>query len=133
MYKKAIAYGKKKYPNLTLQVADAHKIPYKSGFFDVVICTEVLEHVENPSKVLQEIKRVMKKNGIAIIELDTGSLLFSIVWYLWRKTRGKVWKDAHLHSFTVRKLKRYMKHYGFKIIKMQTFNADMAMIFAVKK
>lgn len=133
IYDKAITFGKRLYPRLKLRVADAQRIPYKAGFFNVIVCTEVLEHVDDPKQVLIEIKRVLKKNGIAVIELDSGSVLFSLVWYVWRKINGKVWNDAHLHSFTVKKLEKSVNESGFEIIAKKTFNFGMAMIFAIKK
>lgn len=38
-------------------------IPYPDGSFNIVICTEVLEHVKEPEKLLNEIKRVLKTEG----------------------------------------------------------------------
>lgn len=133
LYRDAIQFGKKKYPKITFKVADAHKIPYKSKTFDLVICTEVLEHIKDPEAALKEIKRILKKNGSAIIELDSGSVLFSIVWYLWRMSRGNVWSHAHLHSFTVKKLERMLTKTGFEIKNKKKFNLGMAMVFLVKK
>jgi len=43
-----------------------------SNKFDVVICSEVLEHLKNPIKMLIQIKRVMKSDGICIITLPNG-------------------------------------------------------------
>jgi len=51
----------------TCVVGSAEKMPYKNNSFDVVLCTEVLEHVPNWKKAVKEIKRVLKKNGRAII------------------------------------------------------------------
>src|SRR3989344_6121771 len=58
-YRDAIGYGKIKYKNLNLLYADAHKLPFKSNTFDVIICCEVLEHVTSAGKVLGEIRRVL--------------------------------------------------------------------------
>lgn len=133
VYKEGIKYGVKKYPKLHLKVGDAHALPYKVGTFDVVVCTEVLEHVEDPQSVLKEIKRVLKKNGILVVELDSGSILFSIVWYLWRLSKGSVWNHSHLHSFTVKKLDKMLKKAGFKIEAKKTINVGMAMVFKARK
>lgn len=134
IYDQGIAYGKKKYPKMKFTVSDAHKLPYSAGTFDLVVCTEVLEHVDDPVKVLTEIKRVLKKDGKAIIELDSGSILFSTVWFLWKLSKGGVWNHAHLHSFNVQKLERMLKKVGFKIDSKRRFNYGMAMIFsAIKK
>ena len=42
---------------------DLSSIPVEDERFDMVICTQVLEHVPNPEAVLLELHRVLKKNG----------------------------------------------------------------------
>lgn len=133
IYDEAVEYAKKRYSHITFKIADAHKIPFKEESFDLVVCTEVLEHVDDPKSVVLEIKRVLKKDGFAIIELDSGSLLFSVVWFLWKKFKGGVWNHAHLHSFTVKKLEEMIISCGFKVVKEKKFNADMAMAFLIAK
>ena len=45
-----------------------HRFPYKDGSFDVVIFGEIIEHLLNdPCKVLREIKRFLKPNGSLIL------------------------------------------------------------------
>ena len=44
-----------------------NKLPYFSGFFDLVCMFEVLEHLPNDKYVLKEISRILKKDGILII------------------------------------------------------------------
>ena len=39
----------------------------KNESFDIVVCTEVLEHTLNPFKAMAEIHRILKPNGIALI------------------------------------------------------------------
>ncbi len=46
---------------------DAASIPFKTGCFDTVICSEVLELVPDPLKVLQEIYRILKSRGVVLI------------------------------------------------------------------
>lgn len=48
-------------------VADAHSLPFKDKEFEFVLCTEVLEHLKNPTKAINEIKRVLKNDGILIL------------------------------------------------------------------
>lgn len=57
----AIQIGKKIHPNLKLKQGSIYDIPYKENFFDLVISTEVLEHLESPKKALEELKRVTRK------------------------------------------------------------------------
>lgn len=133
IYEAAINHGRRLYPGIDFRVADAHRMPFKNNSFDLVICTEVLEHLDNPKVVLLEMKRVLKKNGHAIIELDSGSFLFTLVWFIWRKFKGKVWERAHLHSFSMKKLEKMILSCGFLILNKKKFNLGMAMAFLIRK
>jgi SAM-dependent methyltransferase len=44
-------------------VADAHHLPFADETFDVVICTEVLEHLHTPEQAMSEFRRVLKPGG----------------------------------------------------------------------
>jgi SAM-dependent methyltransferase len=41
----------------------AHALPFDDAVFDIVLCTEMLEHVPDPGAVLSEIRRVLKPGG----------------------------------------------------------------------
>lgn len=57
----AIELGKKLYPDFKIKKGDIYKLPYKDNYFDVIICTEVLEHLDKPVQGLNELKRVSKR------------------------------------------------------------------------
>jgi SAM-dependent methyltransferase len=46
---------------------NAQPLPYPDESFDLVTCSEVLEHVENFRAVLREIRRVLKPGGLMVI------------------------------------------------------------------
>ncbi|GIW63356.1 MAG: hypothetical protein KatS3mg091_158 [Patescibacteria group bacterium] len=56
----------KRLPNL---LADACYLPLPSSSINTVICTELLEHIENDNVVMAEISRVTEKNGLLILTL----------------------------------------------------------------
>jgi len=65
--------------NLSFKRADATKLPFESGTFDVVFTKDTLHHVKNVSKALSEIKRVTKKNGLVyIVEANRYNPIFYI-------------------------------------------------------
>ncbi|MFC1454936.1 class I SAM-dependent methyltransferase [Candidatus Undinarchaeota archaeon] len=58
--KKAITHQKK---NATFVIANIEKLPFKDNSFDIISCTEVIEHVQNPGVAASEMNRVVAKNG----------------------------------------------------------------------
>lgn len=48
---------------------DGRVIPFADASFDVLLCTEVLEHVVDPTQMVREMHRVMKPGGRGIITL----------------------------------------------------------------
>jgi SAM-dependent methyltransferase len=59
--KDAVALANKLYPDLEVSQGDIYKLPFKNNTFDLVVCTEVLEHLENPKKAYRELLRVSRK------------------------------------------------------------------------
>jgi 2-polyprenyl-3-methyl-5-hydroxy-6-metoxy-1,4-benzoquinol methylase len=45
-------------PGIEFKVASVYDLPYASRSFDLVVCCEVLEHLEEPSRALKELCRV---------------------------------------------------------------------------
>ncbi len=47
--------------------------------------------------------------------MDSDSLLFRLVWFIWENSKGKIWKGAHLHPFHHTELEKLIQDSGFKI------------------
>ena len=78
----AIALGKKTNPLVKIKKGDIYKLPYKDNAFELIICTEVMEHLEDPKMALAELKRVTSKHIILSVPNEP---LFTIQRFL----RGK--------------------------------------------
>lgn len=57
---------------------EIHNLGLPDNTFDKIVCTEVLEHVESPEKILHEIARVLKPDGTAVITLPNDNLIHRI-------------------------------------------------------
>jgi len=78
-------------------------------------------------------KSKVTKDGQAIIAMDSGNLLFRIIWWFWEKTFGNVWHGAHLHPFQHRDLEKVIKEVGFKITKKHFSHLGMEVSFVLRK
>ena len=63
---KAISYAMNNYKreNLTFEIGDAMNLHYDSDTFDVLICSQVYEHVPDSKVMMSEIYRVLKPGGV---------------------------------------------------------------------
>jgi len=49
--------------------ADIVNLPFTDNSFDVVLCNHVLEHIQDDTKAMKELFRVMKKGGMGIFQV----------------------------------------------------------------
>lgn len=132
-YLPPLSLGKKMYPNITFIQADAHRLSLKSKSADLITILETLEHVVDPYGTLMELKRITKKDGSIIVEIDSGSWLFQAVWFFWKKFgKGRVWNRAHLTFFNVELLEGLFKKVGLKIEEKKLFNWGMGVCFRLQ-
>jgi SAM-dependent methyltransferase len=53
--------------NSAMRKEDITSLSFNDNFFDIIICSHVLEHIEDDRQAVREIYRVLKPGGIAII------------------------------------------------------------------
>lgn len=114
--KDAIIFGKKLFPDLKFVQGTVYELPYKNSSFDLVVCTEVLEHLEDPAKALKEMLRVSKKYLIISVPNEP---FFMISNFLRGKNLSRLGNDeGHTNHWGVVSLKKYLNQNGVKIKKV---------------
>jgi 2-polyprenyl-3-methyl-5-hydroxy-6-metoxy-1,4-benzoquinol methylase len=64
----ALAWGRRTYGGLlAFEEADLHALPHPARTFDVVVCFEVLEEVIDAQRVLSEMRRVLRDDGVLVV------------------------------------------------------------------
>ena len=48
-------------------VGDAADMPFEDSSYEVIICSEVFEHLPDPQKVVGELRRVLKPGGLLVL------------------------------------------------------------------
>lgn len=113
--KEAILFGKKLFPDLKFIQGSVYELPYKNSSFDIVICTEVLEHLEQPTKALKEMLRVSKKYLIISVPNEPFFMLSN---FLRGKNLLRLGNDpGHVNYWNPLRLKKYLIQNKIKIIK----------------
>jgi predicted SAM-dependent methyltransferase len=49
--------------------ADICNLPFEDNSYDIIFCNHVLEHIPDDTKAMQELFRVLKKGGMAILQI----------------------------------------------------------------
>lgn len=110
----------KKYAVKIVKVSNqrAEKLPFPSGFFMSVVTTHVLCSVSDPSKVLQEIKRVLRPNGTYYFleHIRSDDLLESVMQDVLTPLTRCVSGNCHLN----RKTEQFIRASGFTHIQLQS-------------
>lgn len=106
-------------------VGDADCLPLDSNIFDVVVCTDVIEHLLRPETALKEILRVMKKGAILIGEVPSRHLVWRFRNYL--TTTCPVSEPFH-HNFSVRELKLLLREFRIIRISRKVFGLELAFL-----
>lgn len=109
-------WGNKNY-GLNINPGTIFDQKYKGESADVVTLWDVIEHTPDPLKVLKETNRILKKNGLLIVNYpDIDSWL--------AKLMGRKWlflTSVHLYYFTPRTIKEILAKAGFKVIKIRPY------------
>ncbi len=95
-------------------------IPFKEEF-DYILLLDVLEHLTDPGKTLQDVKNKLSNKGIAIINLPNDyHILNKIRFVLDKKLQLDPFSNhGHLHIFPIHLGENFLKKQGFKILKKQ--------------
>lgn len=111
--KQAIKLAKKRRVSLVSVDLESQKIPYKDNSFDLVLLLDVLEHVDNQQHLLAEIKRLLQRNGVAIISVPAYQWLFCY------------WDEMlrHKRRYTKKSLKKVLQNQDFNFLFLSYFNS----------
>ena len=101
--------ARKNAPFCLISQASAYDLPFKNKSIDLVLCCEVLEHLDKPETALKEIRRVAKKAVIISVPNEP-------LWRMLNVIRGAYWKDSgntpgHLNNWKPRQIVNLVNNY----------------------
>ena len=102
---------------VSLSKEDIYDLNIEDSSVDLIFVLEVLEHLEDPQKALEEIKRVTKEYAIVGVPREP-------IWRMLNMIRFKYLKDlgntpGHIQHWSSISFKKLLKDNGFEIIKVK--------------
>jgi SAM-dependent methyltransferase len=94
-----------------LTMADVSALPFKDDFFDLVICSEVLEHIPEDEGAASEIIRVLKTGHNLVVSVPR-FLPERICWALSSEYRNS--NNGHIRIYRKKKLVALLENHGVK-------------------
>ena len=122
--------GKK---NIELSTGDIYKLEFKNNYFDKIICSEVIEHLEKDNDAVKETYRVLKPGGRAVFTVP--NINYPLLWDPLNKIRewldlghfseynrilGGVWSWGHQRLYSPRSLLEVLEKNNFHILHIET-------------
>ncbi|MEK9153187.1 MAG: methyltransferase domain-containing protein [Patescibacteria group bacterium] len=119
-----------KYRNFEFKIADATNLPFSDEIFDLAISFDVIEHIENDKKMLNEAYRVLKKGGELFLETPNRDRFSHILMKLFGAdikyplnlgTNDNLGETIHIREYTAEELGALAKAAGFENIQVKPF------------
>jgi SAM-dependent methyltransferase len=114
-------------------------LPFGKGTFDLVICTEVLEHLLWPQQLLKEVNRVLRADGKVLLSVpNIASLSYRAAWLFghvpscaasgnlplevggtaYQRANGQL-IGGHVVDFNLKRIQSLLKGMGFEVVSVK--------------
>jgi SAM-dependent methyltransferase len=94
-------------------------LPFRDEGVGLVVCYNVLDHVNDAPQVLNEVFRILRPGGLFFLGVDTFSYLGLLKWYLWTKHlhANEILVRAHPYRFLERHVEKLSRAAGFEVVR----------------
>jgi len=125
-----LAVARRRFPQVPLAFANLQKeLPFQSGLFDAVLCALVGEHLENLSRLFEEVKRILSDRGRFVFSVYHPQMAAAGIEANFEKSGIEFRLGAHRH--TVAGYLEQFERAGFKDVRSFEFSGDEELIRGV--
>ena len=105
---------------------DITQIPLENNFFDLIICYNIFEHIEDDKKAMEELHRVLKPDRTCIIQtpFKEGDIYEDFSKKTLKERLEAFGQEDHLRIYSVEGLQKRLKENGFTNVEIKTFPAN---------
>ncbi|MBI5922464.1 MAG: class I SAM-dependent methyltransferase [Betaproteobacteria bacterium] len=127
----ATAYGIETDPNvrtiaeeldLNIHIGSLHDVPFPDVFFDLIVLNQVIEHIPEPGKALDALRKRLRPDGRIVLAFpNRGSF--------WQRLSGERWINwhipYHLHHFDAVGFKAFAHRHGYRVLTQSTITPNL--------
>jgi glycosyltransferase involved in cell wall biosynthesis/trans-aconitate methyltransferase len=116
--------------------SDMESLPFDDEEFDAINCIRAVKYAKNYGNVFHGMNRVLKKNGLLVLEVSNKTLLIAPLYYiakvlqLFKFNKGIFNYLSHIKLFSKGEIKKELQHAGFKVTGVKTIFVVPATIYA---
>jgi len=111
----ALSFAGTRYQEPEFVCADALTLPFRAPSFDVVVCNNIVEHVDSPGNLLRECHRVLKRGGFLIVSTPNWMRLQNRLLVVLGREPTRV-HPSHVKEFTFSEMKGLITATGFEVL-----------------
>ena len=112
-YSSVDSFNEQRDPVVNYQTAMGEELPFENEYFDLIIMDNVLDHCDDPKKVMLEVARVLKPNSLIYFKQNTYHAWGKLVRYLMEIF---IIDRGHPFTFSKNQLIQMINKNGFSII-----------------
>lgn len=103
-------------PGRPLLQADMNRLPFRSGAFGAVVCSEVIEHIPRDQVRLEELVRVISPGGVLVLGTpDYGKRLWRTIEWTYGKLFPGGYAKEHINRYDHEGLRRMLEELGLEV------------------
>lgn len=96
---------------------------FVGDLFDVATMWHVLEHVKDPRAYLEEVRRILRPDGLLVLAVpNVNNLVMRMVYRIVKRRRLRLFskeeKEVHLYHFSAETIKDYLEKADFECVRL---------------
>jgi dolichol-phosphate mannosyltransferase len=111
----------------------AFELPFRSGSFSAVVCSEVIEHIPKSPALLAEMNRLLRPGGTLVLGTpDYSSRIWRFIEWWYGVLMPHAYEEEHISHYTRDELRALLPAHGFEVRSEHTI-ARSELIFCAEK
>jgi 2-polyprenyl-3-methyl-5-hydroxy-6-metoxy-1,4-benzoquinol methylase len=107
------------HPDAAPTVADVTALPFRPGTFDLALCLDIIEHLDDDVDFLRGIHRLLVPGGWVVVSTHNSRSLEHVIGLTRAAITGSTWRGwdpTHVRFYNARSLRRVLTDAGFNLV-----------------